>query len=95
VRVGCVTYKIAAHAADVARGLPGARDWDDAIADARANFSWAKQLELAFDSEHAQAIRSRDELDLETDYCSMCGREWCAMRISHEVRDAIRQDSPE
>ena len=91
VRVGCVTYKIAAHSADVARGLPGARDWDDAIADARANFSWAKQLELAFDSEHAESIRSRDELNLETDYCSMCGREWCAMRISHEVRDAIEQ----
>jgi len=92
VRVGCVTYKIAAHAADVARGLPGARDWDDRISDARANFNWAKQLELAFDSEHAEAIRSRDKLNLETDYCSMCGREWCAMRISHEVRNALERE---
>ena len=88
VRTGCVTYKIAAHAADVARGLPGARDWDDAISEARANFDWARQLELAFDSEHAEAIRRRD-LDLDTDFCSMCGRQWCAMRISQEVKAAL------
>ena len=85
VRTGCVAYKIAAHAADVARGLPGARDWDDRMADARASFDWKRQFELAFDPELARAIRSRD-VDLDADFCSMCGREWCAIRISKELK---------
>ena len=85
VRAGCVAYKIAAHAADVARGLPGARDWDDRMADARAAFDWKRQFELAFDPELARAIRSRD-VDLDADFCSMCGREWCALRISNELK---------
>jgi len=84
VKSGCVAYKIAAHAADVARGLPGARDWDDAISDARATFDWQRQFELAFDSETAQEIRHRD-MDEDSNFCSMCGRDWCAMRISHEI----------
>ena len=84
VKAGCIAYKIAAHAADVARGLPGARDWDDAISQARAEFNWQKQFELAFDGETARAIRHRD-LPEDADYCGMCGREWCAMRISREV----------
>ncbi|MHC4563122.1 MAG: phosphomethylpyrimidine synthase ThiC [Planctomycetota bacterium] len=91
VRIGCVAYKIAAHAADVARGLPGARQWDDDISEARANFDWSRQLELAFDSQRADAIRRRD-LDLETDYCAMCGREWCAMRISQELKASLAED---
>jgi phosphomethylpyrimidine synthase len=88
VREGCVAYKIAAHAADVARQLPGARDWDDAISEARANFDWPQQLELAFDSDRAREIRQRDaQVDEEgrSDYCSMCGRDWCAVRISKEL----------
>ena len=85
VRAGCVAYKIAAHAADVARGLPGARDWDDRISEARANFDWQKQFELAFDGDAARSFREKDDVDAEADYCSMCGREWCAMRISREV----------
>jgi len=88
VRVGCVSYKIAAHAADIARGLPGARDRDDAISDARAGFEWDRQFELAYDGEAAREIRNRgQEGDAgEThDYCSMCGRDWCAMRISQEA----------
>ena len=91
VRTGCVTYKIAAHAGDIARGLPGARDWDDAISDARAGFNWPEQLRLAFDSERAESIRTRDKLDMDTDYCSMCGRDWCAMRISQEVNATLTQ----
>ena len=91
VRTGCVAYKIAAHAADVARHLPGARDWDDAISDARANFDWPAHLDLAFDSDRAGAIRRRD-LDLDVDYCAMCGRDWCALRISKEVTEAIAND---
>jgi phosphomethylpyrimidine synthase len=85
VRAGCIAYKIAAHAADVARHLPGARDWDDRMAEARATFNWARQFELAFDGETAEAYRRRD-VDTESDYCSMCGKDWCAMRISRDLR---------
>ncbi len=84
VQAGCVAYKIAAHAADVARKLPGARDWDDRMAEARAAFDWRGQFQLAFDGPTARAIRSRDHIGQE-DFCSMCGREWCALRISKEV----------
>lgn len=85
VRQGCIAYKIAAHAADVARHLPGARDWDDRMSDARANFNWKKQFDLAFDGDAARTIRRRDNVESDVDYCSMCGRDWCAMRISKEV----------
>ncbi len=92
VKTGCIAYKIAAHAADVARGLPGAREWDDRIADARANFDWKRQFELAFDGETARQIRSRD-MDVADDFCSMCGREWCAMRISRDIKYASGKTS--
>ena len=85
VKQGCIAYKIAAHAGDVARGLPGAREWDDKISDARANLDWKCQFELAFDGETAEAIRRRDLQD-DSDYCSMCGRDWCAVRISNELK---------
>jgi len=85
VKTGCIAYKIAAHAADVARGLPGARDRDDAISDARAAFDWKRQFELAFDGETARRIRKRDMED-DGEYCSMCGREWCAIRLSREIK---------
>ena len=86
VKAGCIAYKIAAHAADIARGLPGARDRDDAISDARAEFDWRRQFQLAFDGETAAEIRGRD-MDTDADYCSMCGRDWCAMRISRDVAE--------
>ncbi len=86
VKQGCVAYKIAAHAADVARGLAGARKWDDDISDARARFDWKRQYALAFDPQTASDLRRRD-LDEEGDYCSMCGRDWCAVRISREVME--------
>jgi phosphomethylpyrimidine synthase len=86
VKQGCVAYKIAAHAADVALGIPGARDWDDRISRARAELDWQRQFELAFDTELAQA-RHDEDLCEQTDYCSMCGHDWCAVRISREVRD--------
>ena len=90
VKCGCIAYKIAAHSADVARGLPGARDADDRIADARAAFDWAGQFELAFDGEAAEQIRRRDMKD-DDEYCAMCGRDWCAMRISKEVTQGVGQ----
>jgi len=85
VKLGCIATRIAAHAADVARGLPGARSRDDAISEARAGFDWARQFELAFDGDTARAIRARDDIDGAADYCSMCGRDWCAMRISKDA----------
>ena len=87
VKAGCIAYKIAAHSADVARGLPGAIDWDNRLAEARAKLDWDAQFELAFDGETAREIRLRD-LD-DTDYCAMCGRDWCALRISDEVRQSL------
>ena len=87
VKQGCIACKIAAHSADIARGLPGARELDDQISDARAAFDWRKQFELAFDGETAAAIRRRD-LEEDVDYCSMCGRDWCAMRISKEIQQS-------
>ena len=93
VKQGCIAYKIAAHAADVARGLPGARDWDDRISEARANFDWKRQFELAFDGQIARAIRSRD-LPGQEEYCSMCGQRWCALRISKEVAAKLAESQP-
>jgi phosphomethylpyrimidine synthase len=88
VKAGCIAYKIAAHAADVARKLPGARDWDDRMSDARARFDWQEQFRLAFDAPTARAIREKDGVATDADYCSMCGRDWCAMRISRDLRQA-------
>ena len=88
VRSGCVAFKIAAHAADVSRGFPGAMDLDNRMAEARKKFDWKKQLELAFDSDRAQEIRKRGNSagdDGDSDYCSMCGHGFCAMRIYSRV----------
>ena len=86
VRAGCVAFKIAAHAADVARGLPGAIDVDNDMADARRDFNWSKQIELAFDSDRAREIREAGNNDSEggSDFCSMCGHDFCAMRINRD-----------
>jgi phosphomethylpyrimidine synthase len=88
VKQGCIAYKIAAHAADIARKLPGARNWDDRMSEARANFQWEKQFELAFDPDTARSIRGRD-LAEDSDYCSMCGRDWCAIRLSRQVAEKL------
>jgi phosphomethylpyrimidine synthase len=84
VKQGCVAYKIAAHAADVALGIPAARDWDDSLTNARAALNWEKQFELAFDSDTARAFHDED-LDVDTDFCAMCGHDWCSVRISKEI----------
>jgi phosphomethylpyrimidine synthase len=90
VKQGCIAFKIAAHAADVARGLPGARDWDDRISEARASFDWQRQFELAFDGQTARAIRSRD-MSGQEEYCSMCGQRWCALRIGKEIAAKVSE----
>jgi phosphomethylpyrimidine synthase len=84
VKQGCVAYKIAAHAADVALGIPGTRDWDDALTKARAALNWDRHFELAFDGEYARALHDED-LDVDTDFCAMCGHDWCSVRISKEI----------
>jgi phosphomethylpyrimidine synthase len=84
VKDGCIAYKIAAHAGDIARGIAGARQWDDDLSRARAALNWPKQFELAFDGETARALHDED-LEVDTDFCAMCGHDWCSMRISKEI----------
>jgi len=84
VKAGCIAYKIAAHAGDVARGVAGAREWDDALSRARAALNWPRQFELAFDGETARALHDED-LEVDTEFCAMCGHDWCSMRISKEI----------
>jgi phosphomethylpyrimidine synthase len=84
VKQGCVAYKIAAHAADVALGIPASRDWDDNLTRARAALNWERHFELAFDTDTARAFHDED-LDVDTDFCAMCGHDWCSVRISKEI----------
>ncbi|MEM1062756.1 MAG: phosphomethylpyrimidine synthase ThiC [Planctomycetota bacterium] len=84
VKQGCVAYKIAAHAADVALGIPGTRDRDDELTKARAALNWEKHFELSFDPDLARAFHDED-LDVDTDFCAMCGHDWCSVRISKEI----------
>ena len=86
VKAGCIAYKIAAHAGDIARGVAGARGWDDDLSRARAALNWPKQFELAFDGETARALHDED-LEVDTDFCAMCGHDWCSMRISKEIEE--------
>ncbi|MBN1437070.1 MAG: phosphomethylpyrimidine synthase ThiC [Sedimentisphaerales bacterium] len=86
VRQGVIAYRIAAHAADVALGIPNARDWDDEISKARADLDWRKHLELAMDSETARARHDAKQLP-DTDHCTMCGKQWCSVRISKGLRE--------
>ncbi len=85
VRQGVIAYKIAAHAADVARKRPGARDRDDAISYARFLFDWEKQFALSLDPETARAMHDEtlpDDFYKEAKFCSMCGPKFCSMNIT-------------
>ena len=90
VRQGCVAFKIAAHAGDVARGLKGSRDRDDAMARARAAFDWDRQFGLAIEPLRAKErwLRTRACTDAAhgDDHCSMCGRQFCSVRTSRRLR---------
>lgn len=80
-----IASKIAAHAADIAKGIPGARDRDDAMADARRNLDWDAQFACALDKETAKQIRdSRKPEDDHADTCSMCGK-FCAVRSMNKA----------
>src|SRR6476661_1470313 len=86
VKQGCVAYKIAAHAADVALGIPGSRDRDDELTKARAALNWQRHFDLSFDPDLARAYHDED-LEVDTDFCAMCGHDWCSVRISKEIND--------
>jgi phosphomethylpyrimidine synthase len=89
VKTGVITYKIAAHAADLAKGHPGAQAWDDALSDARFEFRWADQFALSLDPETAQSFHDETlpAAPAKTaHFCSMCGPHFCSMRITQDVR---------
>ncbi|ATU26039.1 MULTISPECIES: phosphomethylpyrimidine synthase ThiC [Bacillus] len=95
VREGVITYKIAAHAADLAKGHPGAQIRDDALSKARFEFRWRDQFHLSLDPE--RAIEYHDEtLPAEgaktAHFCSMCGPKFCSMRISQDIRDYAKEN---
>lgn len=94
VRDGVVTYKIAAHAADLAKGLPGATVRDDAISKARFEFRWIDQFNLSLDPERAREFHDETlpaEAAKIAHFCSMCGPKFCSMKLSHEIRDSYKE----
>jgi phosphomethylpyrimidine synthase len=91
VRQGVIAYKIAAHAADIARGRPGARDRDDALSRARFAFDWEKQFELSLDPERARAYHDATlpaEYFKSAEFCSMCGPKFCSMHLTRDLQRA-------
>ena len=92
VKTGVITYKLSAHAADVAKGHPGARDWDDALSKARFEFRWHDQFALSLDPHTAESFHDETlpaEASKTAHFCSMCGPKFCSMRISQDVRDYV------
>lgn len=98
VREGVIAYKIAAHAADVARHRPGARDRDDELSKARYEFDWNRQFELSLDPERAREMHD-ETLPQETfksaKFCSMCGPKFCSMRINEDMRKMAPEELTE
>jgi phosphomethylpyrimidine synthase len=96
VKVGVVTYKLAAHAADLAKGHPAAKQWDDALSKARFEFRWRDQFNLSLDPETAEQYHDQTlpaEGAKTAHFCSMCGPKFCSMKITAEVREfAKRQE---
>jgi phosphomethylpyrimidine synthase len=98
VKAGVIAYKIAAHAADVAKGHPRAQQRDDALSKARFEFRWHDQFALSLDPDTAQSFHDQTlpaEPAKTAHFCSMCGPKFCSMRISHDVREAMAQKSRE
>ncbi len=93
VKDGVITYKIAAHAADLAKGHAGAQAWDDALSKARFEFRWRDQFNLSLDPETASSYHDKTlpaEPAKVAHFCSMCGPHFCSMRISQDVREYAR-----
>ncbi len=94
VKQGIIAYKIAAHAADLAKGHPHAREWDDALSKARFEFRWRDQFRLSLDPETAESYHDQTlpaEGAKSAHFCSMCGPQFCSMKITQDVRDYARQ----
>lgn len=95
VREGVIAYKIAAHAADLAKGHPGAQRRDDALSKARFEFRWNDQFNLSLDPDRAREYHD-ETLPAEgakvAHFCSMCGPKFCSMRISHELQKTVREE---
>jgi phosphomethylpyrimidine synthase len=89
VKAGVIAYKIAAHAADLAKGHPGAQDRDDALSRARFDFRWQDQFNLSLDPDTARAFHDETlpaKAAKEAHFCSMCGPKFCSMKITQDVR---------
>ena len=98
VKTGVITYKIAAHAADLAKGMPGAQRRDDALSRARFEFRWEDQFNLALDPETARDFHDQTlpkEAHKVAHFCSMCGPKFCSMRISHDIRAEAQKEGME
>ncbi len=96
VRQGVIAYKIAAHAADVARQRPGARERDDALSKARFEFNWAEQFRLSLDPQRAEQMHDEtlpEASQKQAHYCSMCGPKFCSMKMTEEMRQDERRQS--
>lgn len=95
VREGVIAYKIAAHAADLAKGHPGAQRRDDALSKARFEFRWNDQFNLSLDPDRAREYHD-ETLPAEgakvAHFCSMCGPKFCSMKISHELQKTVREE---
>lgn len=90
VKEGVIAYKIAAHAADLAKGHPGAQKWDDALSKARFEFRWTDQFNLSLDPERAREYHDETlptESAKTAHFCSMCGPKFCSMRITQDIRE--------
>jgi phosphomethylpyrimidine synthase len=94
VKQGVIAYKIAAHAADLAKGHPAAQAWDDALSKARFEFRWEDQFDLALDPDTARSYHDETlpaEPAKTAHFCSMCGPKFCSMRISHDLKEYAEQ----
>mmetsp|Transcript_4052 Transcript_4052/g.3824 ORF Transcript_4052/g.3824 Transcript_4052/m.3824 type:complete len:642 (-) Transcript_4052:436-2361(-) len=95
VKAGIIAYKIAAHAADLAKELPGAQDRDDALSDARFGFRWNDQFNLSLDPVTARAFHDEtldSEASKSSHFCSMCGPKFCSMKITEDVRQYAKEN---
>ncbi len=95
VKDGIIAYRIAAHAADLAKCHPKAREWDNALSKARFEFRWRDQFHLSLDPETAEKYHDQTlpaEGAKAAHFCSMCGPNFCSMRITQDVRDYARKE---
>jgi phosphomethylpyrimidine synthase len=94
VKAGVITYKISAHAADLAKGHPGSQQRDDALSKARFEFRWEDQFNLSLDPDTARSFHDetlpKDSAKV-AHFCSMCGPKFCSMKITQDVRDYAKE----